>query len=56
MQALAAASLDEVNEVWAGLGYYRRAKYLWDGAHFVMDKLGGVFPTTAAGLQEIPGD
>lgn len=28
VQHLAAADLEEVNEMWAGLGYYRRARFL----------------------------
>jgi A/G-specific adenine glycosylase len=53
--ALAAASQEEVNEVWAGLGYYRRARFLLDGARYVAGDLGGAFPRTAAELQKIPG-
>ena len=55
VQALALASLDEVNEMWAGLGYYRRASYLLDGSKFVMQVLHGKFPSTSAELQRIPG-
>ena len=55
VQALAAASLEEVNEMWAGLGYYRRAKYLLDGARYVEEQLGGTFPSTSKELQQIPG-
>ena len=33
--ALAAASQEEVNEMWAGLGYYRRARFLLNGARHV---------------------
>ncbi len=54
-QDLARASMDEVNEVWAGLGYYRRARFLLEGANFVMKEMGGVFPATSAELQKIPG-
>ena len=39
----------------AGLGYYRRARYLLDGAQHVMRNLGGALPTTARELQGIPG-
>ena len=39
----------------AGLGYYRRAGYLLDGARHVMEKCGGEFPSTARELQRIPG-
>jgi adenine-specific DNA glycosylase len=52
---LAAASQEEVNEAWAGLGYYRRARYLLEGARYIMEKLDGSFPTTAKELQSIPG-
>lgn len=53
--ALAAASQEEVNEAWAGLGYYRRARYLLEGARHVVEKLDGSFPTTAKELLSIPG-
>ncbi|WIA43873.1 hypothetical protein OEZ86_010286 [Tetradesmus obliquus] len=53
--ALAAASQEQVNEVWAGLGYYRRARYLLEGAQHIVNKLGGKFPETAAELRQIPG-
>jgi A/G-specific adenine glycosylase len=52
---LAAASQEDVNQCWAGLGYYRRARYLLDGAKHVVEKLGGRFPDTADGMREIPG-
>ena len=38
-----------------GLGYYRRAGYLLDGARHVVEKCGGEFPSTARELQRIPG-
>lgn len=55
VEALAAATQDEVNDAWAGLGYYRRARYLLDGAKYVVDKLEGNFPKTSKELQKIPG-
>ncbi|KAL4419664.1 hypothetical protein ABPG77_000561 [Micractinium sp. CCAP 211/92] len=55
VQALAEASQEEVNELWAGLGYYRRARYLLDGAKYIVGQCGGRFPTTAKELQSIPG-
>lgn len=39
----------------AGLGYYRRARYLLDGAKYIVGECGGAFPTTAKELQAIPG-
>lgn len=52
---LAAADQDAVNEAWAGLGYYRRARYLLDGARHVARECAGAFPRTAAGLLAVPG-
>jgi len=52
---LAAASLDEVLAMWAGLGYYSRARNLHACARAVADLHGGAFPGSAAGLQTLPG-
>ncbi|XP_008801238.2 adenine DNA glycosylase [Phoenix dactylifera] len=50
---LAAASQEEVNEMWAGLGYYRRARFLLEGAKSIVR--GGEFPRTAAALRGVKG-
>ena len=52
---LAAAPLDDVLVQWAGLGYYARARNLHSCAVAVMGHHGGVFPTTAAVLRDLPG-
>ena len=52
---LAAATLDEVLAMWAGLGYYSRARNLHACARAVAELHGGRFPPTAAGLQTLPG-
>jgi A/G-specific adenine glycosylase len=52
---LAAASLDEVLHAWQGLGYYARARNLHACAQAVVERFGGVFPDTEAGLLELPG-
>ncbi|GLJ49369.1 hypothetical protein SUGI_1044420 [Cryptomeria japonica] len=52
---LAKASQEEVNEMWAGLGYYRRARYLLEGAKEIVENQGGVFPRTLEGLKKVPG-
>jgi A/G-specific adenine glycosylase len=51
--ALAAARDEEVLSEWAGLGYYARARNLIACAREVA--LRGGFPTTTAGLRELPG-
>lgn len=51
---LSLATLEEVNEMWAGLGYYRRARYLLEGAKKIIEE-GGSFPRTVCSLRKIPG-
>ncbi|KAL3700129.1 hypothetical protein R1sor_018151 [Riccia sorocarpa] len=51
---LAQASLEEVNTVWAGLGYYRRARFLLEGAKQIVQK-GSGFPRSLKELQKVPG-
>jgi len=51
--ALASAPLDDALKIWAGLGYYSRARNLWSGAQAVRDK--GEMPRTAAELRSVPG-
>ena len=53
--ALAAASLDDVLRMWAGLGYYSRARNLHACAVAVARDHGGVFPDTEEGLRSLPG-
>lgn len=55
VQALAAAPLDDVLHLWAGLGYYARARNLHAAAQTVVTEYSGVFPTDLAGLQSLPG-
>jgi A/G-specific adenine glycosylase len=55
VQALAEASADEVMALWAGLGYYSRARNLHRCAQAVVAEHGGVFPGNAAALQTLPG-
>jgi len=52
---LAAAPQDDVLALWAGLGYYSRARNLLKCAQQVMAEHGGKFPPTAEGLQTLPG-
>lgn len=52
---LAAASSDEVCAAWSGLGYYRRARMLREGAIAVRDDFGGSLPKDATALRKIPG-
>jgi len=53
--ALARAPLDDVLRMWAGLGYYSRARNLHACAVAILRDLDGVFPDTEAGLRALPG-
>ena len=55
VEALAEAPLDDVLAVWAGLGYYSRARNLHKCARAVTERHGGRFPATEAELLELPG-
>jgi A/G-specific adenine glycosylase len=52
---LARAAPDDVNRMWAGLGYYRRAQFLLQGARKVVSDYGGALPQTVPELLKIPG-
>jgi A/G-specific adenine glycosylase len=52
---LAAAPLDEVLRLWAGLGYYSRARNLHRAAQIVVEALGGRFPRRFEDVAALPG-
>jgi len=53
--AFAKASDDEVMVAWRGLGYYRRARLLRDGARRVVEAHGGTVPSSLEELRDLPG-
>jgi A/G-specific adenine glycosylase len=55
IEALAAASEDDVLAAWSGLGYYRRARYLHKGAKAVVAGHNGKIPFTSSELAKLPG-
>ncbi|PSB91772.1 A/G-specific adenine glycosylase [Candidatus Pandoraea novymonadis] len=55
VETLAVATQDEVMALWAGLGYYSRARNLHKCAQSVMDRHGGVFPESVEMLIRLPG-
>ncbi len=52
---LAAAPLEEVIDLWAGLGYYARARNLHAAARMVVEDFAGKFPRTTQELMLLPG-
>jgi A/G-specific adenine glycosylase len=53
IEALAAAPLSEILAAWSGLGYNRRAKFLWEAAKAIAAR--DSFPDTLEGLVALPG-
>lgn len=55
IRALAASSIEDINSLWSGLGYYRRAKMLQLGAQYLCEHHNGELPFTVEELVKIPG-
>ncbi len=55
VQSLADATLAEVVRAWNGLGYNRRAKFLWQSAGIICAQHGGVLPSAIEQLVALPG-
>lgn len=55
VSSLASSSEEEVTKAWAGLGYYRRARFLRKGAQHIMEKHGGIVPPDVESLLAVPG-
>ena len=55
VRALAAAPLEDVLKLWAGLGYYARARHLHACAKAVVEHHGGHFPQSQAALAALAG-
>jgi A/G-specific adenine glycosylase len=55
VEALAAASLEEVLKVWEGMGYYARARHLHQAARQLISSNGGRLPQRFDELRELPG-
>eukprot|EP01084_Bolivina_argentea_P134314 236941_1 len=52
---LSSATLDDVNTLWAGLGYYRRAKFLHEGSKQIINQFNGTLPSDIKQLKSIKG-
>lgn len=55
VKALSKATQEDVNEHWAGLGYYSRARNILKAAKIVASDYGGALPRTAEELIKLPG-
>lgn len=55
LKSLAQANIDDVLNLWAGLGYYARARNLYKTAQIIQKKYRGKFPTDLETIQTLPG-
>lgn len=55
IKALANAEEEEVMQLWSGLGYYRRARFLHEGAQMIVGEMKGNFPSEFDMMMKIPG-
>ncbi len=55
VKSLAAASEDEVLQLWQGLGYNTRARNLLAAARFIQQELNGKFPKDYEGIRALKG-
>jgi A/G-specific adenine glycosylase len=55
VQTLAESSIDNVLHLWAGLGYYSRARNIHKAAKVIVDDCSGVFPSSVNNLTKLPG-
>lgn len=55
LEALASAPMDDINRMWAGLGYYRRARGLHDCAQVLVRDYKATFPQEEVSLLALPG-
>ena len=55
LKSLALANIDEVLQLWAGLGYYARARNLHRTAQIIYQEYNNRFPKTVEALQQLPG-
>lgn len=55
VEALASASDEVLRSLWAGLGYYARARNLRSGAQYILSQLQGRFPQSYEEWLNVPG-
>ena len=55
IKTLSEAPTEDVLSLWAGLGYYARARNLHSAARVVATEFGGQMPATLEGLVSLPG-
>ena len=55
VEELASSSLDEVLQIWSGLGYYARARNIHQSSQLIISQHQGEFPSDYQNLLNLPG-
>lgn len=55
VKTLSQADLEDVYKMWEGLGYYRRAKHIYETAHVIVEQYNGIFPTEYKDVLSLKG-
>jgi len=55
LESLANVQLEKLLSLWAGLGYYSRARNLQKGAQYLVEQHAGKFPRTREEIEKVPG-
>ena len=55
LRELAASPLENVMQLWSGLGYYSRARHLHRCAQVIVEQHGGEFPRDVDAIAQLPG-
>ena len=55
VRAVAEASLDELLQLWEGLGYYSRVRHVKKAAEIIVSRYGGKIPSDEKVLRTLPG-
>lgn len=52
---LSELSLDEINKLWEGLGYYSRVRNILKASKIIVEQYDGIVPSSKQLLEELPG-
>ena len=55
VKELSKSKIEEVFELWTGLGYYRRAENIYKSSQIIKSKYDLIFPSTFEEILELPG-
>jgi len=55
IEKLAEAGIQDVLQLWEGLGYYRRAHHMYHAAKLILSDYGGAFPERLKDIESLPG-